>query len=644
MAVILGTAGHIDHGKTRLVQALTGIDCDRLNEEKRRGITIDLGFAWLDLPNGEKLGIIDVPGHERFVHTMVAGAFGIDLVMLVIAADEGIMPQTREHLEICSLLGVREGLVALTKTDMVESDWLAMVTEEVKSFLQGSFLEKAPVFPVSSATGQGLPELKAYLQNKAANLPKKEACDIFRLPVDRVFSLHGHGTVVTGTVLSGSLSTDEACVVMPGERQSRARSIERHGQSTETIYPGSRCAINLQGIEKQDIHRGQTITKPGQLYASQRWLLRVEALASAPFALKQRAEYHFHHASKECTARLVFRDRQHLAPGDSALAEVLFTEPMCGVFGDRCVLRGSSPLRTLAGASILSPLPPIWPKKIKTEELVQRWLSLPEKARQTQHVEAFVLECLDLFGLPGASFSELRVLTALDSKHLNQSLEKLSSRGDIVLYDRETRACLAKSHFAKLSQDCLQRAELLHKKAPLMPAFAKDALLGPWCEQLPKKLTNKVTEQLIKEQLLCVEGEGLRLASHVVTLASDTQDLRDTILKRHRQGGLTPPNYKDVLEELGITEKDAAAVLALLCKNGELVRVKDGLYYAREALCEIQDKVRAWFGSHESLDITGLKSLLGISRKYLIALLEFFDNIHFTVRVGDKRTLRKTGS
>ncbi|MCR5813299.1 MAG: selenocysteine-specific translation elongation factor [Desulfovibrio sp.] len=644
MAVILGTAGHIDHGKTRLVQALTGIDCDRLNEEKRRGITIDLGFAWLDLANGEKLGIIDVPGHERFVRTMVAGAFGIDLVMLVIAADEGIMPQTREHLEICSLLGVQEGLVALTKIDMVENDWLSMVTEEVRNFLQGSFLENAPIFPVSSANGQGLAEIKHFLQDKATSLQKKAACDIFRLPVDRVFSLHGHGTVVTGTVLSGNLSTDEACVVMPGEILSRARSIERHGESTQTIYPGSRCAINLQGLEKQDIARGQIISKPGQLFASQRWMLKVTSLASAPFALKQRVEYHFHHASKECTAKLVFRDCQNLAPGQSALAEVLFTEPMCGVFADRCVLRGSSPLRTLAGALILSPLPPIWPKKNQGEDLVQRWLALPERAKDTQKLHAFVLEVLELFGLPGANFAQLRVLTALASKNLSQALEQLVSRAQIVLYDRETRAYLSKSHFDKLCCDCLLRAKLLHEKAPLQAAFARDALFGPWSENLPKKLTNKVIEQLLKDQRLSNEGEGLRLTSHVLTLASDTQDLRDKILSRHRQAGLTPPNYKDILEDLGIAEKEAAAVMTLLCKNGELVRIKDGLYYAREALEEIQNKVRHWFTDHDSLDIADLKSLLGLSRKYLIALLEYFDNSHFTMRVGDKRTLRKTGS
>ncbi len=643
MAVILGTAGHIDHGKTSLVRALTGIDCDRLNEEKRRGITIDLGFAWLDLDSGEKLGIIDVPGHERFVRTMVAGAFGIDLVMLVIAADEGIMPQTQEHLEICSLLGVHEGLVALTKIDMVEPDWLAMVTEEIRNGLAGSFLEKAPIFPVSSQTGQGLAEIRSYLQQKAASIQKKPGCDIFRLPIDRVFSLHGHGTVVTGTVLSGSLSTDETCIVMPRGTLSRARSIERHGQPTETIYPGSRCAINLQGLEKQDIARGEIISKPDQLYCATRWILKVQVLASAPFALKQRAEYHFHHASKECTAKLVFRDRTSLAPGDSALAEVIFTEPMCGVFQDRCVLRGSSPLRTLAGASILCPLPPLWPRRVDKEALIKRWLALPSLYADTAHPEAFVLEVLELFGLPGATLSCLRVLTQLPSKKLQQILEKLISRADLILYDRESRACLAKSHFRKLCDECLKRAALLHEKSPLKAFFAKEALHGSWCQDLPKKLTAKVIEQLIHDGHLVSQDEGLRLKSHKVTLEGADQTLSDKILSRHTAQPLTPPNYKDVLEELAISEKEAAPVLALLCQKGDLVRVRDGLYYTREALEDIQSRVRTWFESHDSLDIAALKSILGLSRKYLIALLEHFDNSHFTVRVGDKRTLRKTG-
>lgn len=358
MAVVLGTAGHIDHGKTSLVRALTGMDCDRLGEEKRRGITIELGFAWLDLPDGERLGIVDVPGHERFVKNMVAGAAGVDFVMLVIAADEGVMPQTREHLEICSLLGINSGFVAMTKIDMVDSEWLALVEEDIRRFLEGTFLESAPLFPVSSATGLGLDALKAYILQNAAAQPSRRRSDIFRLPVDRVFSMKGHGTVITGTVVSGALNSGAEACFMPPALPSRARGMQRHGKSVDKVSAGQRCAVNVQGLEVTDIERGFVLAKPGELFPSKRWLLRLTCLASAPRPLRQRVEIHFHHGTRECPARVVFRDRDKLAPGETALAEARFPEEMVGIFGDHCVLRAYAPLRTVAGGVLISPLPP----------------------------------------------------------------------------------------------------------------------------------------------------------------------------------------------------------------------------------------------------------------------------------------------
>ena len=363
MALILGTAGHIDHGKTSLVRALTGIDYDRLEEEKRRGITIELGFAWVPMPGGERLGIVDVPGHERFVKNMVAGAAGVDFVMLVIAADEGVMPQTREHLEICSLLGIRHGFVALTKVDMVDADWLELVQEDVRTFLQGTFLEGAPIFPVSSSTGQGIPALREHILACASSLPPRHGSDIFRLPVDRVFTLKGHGTVITGTVISGAVSEGDELCFMPGALPTRARSLQRHGSSVEMVRAGERCAVNVQGLEVTDIHRGNTLCRPDTLFPSRRWLVRLQCLKSAPRPLRQRTEVHFHHATQECAARVVFFDRDRLAPGDSCLAELRFSSDMVGVFGDHCVLRAYSPLRTVAGGTIVSPLPPLLRRK-----------------------------------------------------------------------------------------------------------------------------------------------------------------------------------------------------------------------------------------------------------------------------------------
>ena len=652
MAVILGTAGHIDHGKTQLIRSLTNIDCDRLDEEKKRGITIDLGFAWLDLPNGDRLGIIDVPGHERFVRTMVAGACGIDFVLLVIAADEGIMPQTREHLEICQLLGVTRGLCAITKVDMVDQEWLTMVTGEISDFLKGTFLENAPLFPVSSVTGEGLPALREALIHEAQTLSPKPSTDIFRLPVDRVFTMHGHGTVVTGTVISGDLHVGSPLSCMPQAKQSRARSIQRHNTSVDTISMGCRCAINLQGLEIRDVHRGDVITKPGELIPSKRWFLHLRSLSSSPISLKQRGEIHFHHATKECTARLIFRDRTSLVPGSDAFCEATFSEDMCGVFGDRCVLRGASPLRTVAGATILSPCPPFWPKKRHDDDATcKAWLELlplaqavfcsQKKEERIRNAASFLHSILRLHGIPGVTEDALRVLSGLSRKDIDNALSFLASKGLATLWDKEERAWISHDHFEQLESACLEKAEQLHKKNPLQLAFARNALLSAWSKGLPEKLAQRVIDQAIREQKIILEGDGLRLTSHKVSLDLNEEELRSKILLAHK-GIMDPPNYKDVLERFHLTEKEAAPVLALLVSQGALIRVKDGLYYERETLDHILTLVKEWFTTNNNLDIAGLKSILGLSRKYLVALLEYMDNAHITVRVGDLRTLRHT--
>ncbi len=655
MAVVLGTAGHIDHGKTSLVRALTGINCDRLEEEKRRGITIELGFAWVDMPGGERLGIVDVPGHERFVKNMVAGAAGVDFVMLVIAADEGVMPQTREHLEICSLLGIRNGFVALTKTDMVDADWLEMVTEDVRGFLAGTFLEGAPVFPVSSATGDGVDALRSHIFQLAADLPARRRVDIFRQPVDRVFSMKGYGTVITGTVISGSVKTGDDLRFMPPDTPTRARGLQRHGKSVDEVPAGQRCATNVQGLEVADIERGQVLAHPGELFPARRWLMRLTCLSSSPRALRQRVEIHFHHGTKECAARVVFWDRDKLAPGETALAEIRFKDEMVGVFGDHCVLRAYSPLRTVAGGLLLSPLPPDLrrkdpdlPNKLALLEKLPSFDREAEaapsgkagaKARDEARA-AFMESVLALRGAEGADEARLRVLTGFPRAALESSLQLLSTRGAALCWDREARLWIGKQAFERLQQACLERGAELHRKEPLKPAFTRGALCSGWSRNLPQRLIQRVLDTLLKQEHLALEGEGLRMAQHKVSLAADQAGLRQKLLDAHAEAGLAPPNAKDVLENLGISAKEAAPVLRLLCEEGALVKIKDGLYYHGPALNDIMERVRRWFETNDNLDVGGLKDILGLSRKYLIALLEYMDNERITVRVGDQRRYR----
>lgn len=645
MALVLGTAGHIDHGKTSLVRALTGIDCDRLDEEKRRGITIELGFAWADLPDGDRLGIVDVPGHERFVKNMVAGAAGVDFVMLVIAADEGVMPQTREHLDICSLLGIRRGFVALTKIDMVDAQWLELVQEDIRAFLKGSFLENAPIFPVSSATGAGLEALRRHIHRCAAEMPPRNPGDIFRLPIDRVFSMKGYGTVVTGTVISGGLESGAELSVMPEGLPARARGLQRHGVTAEIVRTGQRCAINLQGPETDQLHRGQVLARPDTLFPSQRWLLRLACLPSAPRPLRQRTEVHFHHGTQECAARVVFFDRDRLAPGETCLAELRFAQPLVGVFGDHCVIRAYSPLRTVAGGSIVSPLPPELrardPRRSRKLELLNQLTELAEPARLAEDGgAALVLALMDIRHTQGCTVPALQTLCGLSASRLHKLLVDLASRGKLLCWDKEGRQWISTEAFDLLMQAACSRAAELHRKHPLKPSLSQGAICAGWNKDLPPRLTQRVLEHAVKKGLLVPEGDGLRLPSHTVSLAADQQGLRQKLLDAHTAGGLTPPNLKDVLAELNVSQKEAAPVLRLLCEEKALVRVADGLYYAAAPLEDILDRTRQWFASHDNLDLAGLKEITGLSRKFLIALLEYMDREKITVRVGDARQLR----
>ncbi|WP_346666773.1 selenocysteine-specific translation elongation factor [uncultured Desulfovibrio sp.] len=645
MALVLGTAGHIDHGKTSLVRALTGIDCDRLEEEKRRGITIELGFAWAELPDGERLGIVDVPGHERFVKNMVAGAAGVDFVMLVIAADEGVMPQTREHLDICTLLGITRGFVALTKIDMVDAQWLELVQEDVRTFLKGSFLEHAPIFPVSSVTGEGLDALRAYIHRCAAGIPPRRPTDLFRLPIDRVFGMKGHGTVVTGTVISGSLESGEELVAMPEGVAVRARALQRHGEAAEVVRAGQRCAVNVQGTEMDSLHRGQVLARPGSLFPSRRWLLQLICLPSAPRALRQRTEVHFHHGTQECAARVVFFDRDRLAPGESCLAELRFSQPLAGVFGDHCVIRAYSPLRTVAGGSIVSPLPPELrardPRRAHNLETFRQLAALATPAHLAEDGGmALVLAIMAIRHIQGCDVPTLQALSGLPAPQLHKLLVDLASRGKLLCWNKEQRQWIDGEAFTQLMQAACARAAELHRKHPLKPSHGQGAICAGWSKDLPPRLVQRVLESAVKKGLLVQEGDGLRLPSHTVSLAGDQQGLRQKLLAAHEAGGMAPPNLKDVLAELGVSQKEAAPVLRLLCEEKALVRVADGLYYAAAPLEEILSRTRQWFAAHDDLDLAGLKEITGLSRKFLIALLEYMDREKITVRVGDARHLR----
>ena len=633
MPVIMGTAGHIDHGKTTLIRALSGIDCDRLKDEKKRGITIELGFAFLDLPGGERLGIVDVPGHEKFVKNMVAGAAGIDFVLLTVAADEGVMPQTREHLEICSLLGIDNGLVALTKTDAVDEELLELATEDLRDFLSGTFLSDAPVIPVSAHTGEGIDRLRSALQDKISSPGHTEKPDIFRLPVDRVFTMRGHGTVVTGTLVSGEVHLGDTVVAHPQGMRCKIRGVQVHGQSEEKVSAGHRTALNLSGVEVDDLQRGDTLAHPHRLFPSKAWDVEITCLSSAPRPLKHRREIHFHHGTREILARVSLLDTEELAPGQTALAQVRFPTPMVGLFGDRFVIRAHSPLRTIAGGRLLNPLG----RKIKRFSSQLEPLYTLTRADP----ETVLLTHLELAGSQGLDFFRLQVLCTMSTKQLSALLQDLGSKQRIFCFDKENRVYVSGDLVRDLVADLEEYVRRYHRNNPLQAGISRGRVASEWGRDLPQKLLHFILERCQKLGVLVSEQEVLRLPEHQVTLGQDQSRLKESILQHYEEGGITPPNLGEVLQALDIDAKQATPILQLLSDEGKLIKIKDGMYYSATALERIRRLVLDYFSGNEQLGPKEFKELTGLSRKYSIPLLEYLDKAKITIRVGDVRKLRK---
>ena len=515
--IILGTAGHIDHGKSSLIKALTGVDPDRLKEEKLRGITIELGFADLVLPNGRHLGIVDVPGHERFVRHMVAGATGMDLVALVIAADEGVMPQTREHLEICQLLQVKQGLVVLTKTDMVEEDWLELVEEEVREALKGTFLEEAPIRRFSSVTLAGKDELLATLAELAEQVPPKPFKGIFRLPIDRVFTIKGFGTVVTGTAISGRLKVGEAVAVYPPEFKARVRGLQVHGQAVEEALAGNRTAVNLQGLEKEEVERGMVVAPPGALLPSRRLDAFLEILASAPRPLKHRQAVRLHTGTSESIAMPLLLDADELAPGTSGYVQFFLREPLALKPGDRLVIRCISPAFTWGGGLTLHVNPP---RHRRRQEALLAKLAILEKGTPEKILPVYLEEA----GAGGRSRAELEALLPWDPGDLAALLASLAKQGQVMKYDPERERYILTATARQLDQEIKGILSAYHRKNPLKPGLSKEELRRQLPPQLEVRLFNQLLNDLVQKKQIAVEKDLVRLTGHRVTLAVDQEE------------------------------------------------------------------------------------------------------------------------
>lgn len=621
--LVLGTAGHIDHGKTALIRALTGVDLDRLPQEKQRGITIELGFTQLRLPGGRTLGVVDVPGHERFVKTMVAGASGIDLVLLVIAADEGIMPQTREHLDICRLLGVRRGLVALTKVDLVDPEWVEMVREEVAEFLRGSPLEGAPIVPCSSVTGEGLPELLRALEEVAGQVEGRSAEGFLRLPVDRSFSVRGFGTVVTGTLWSGSVAVGDEVELLPRGLRGRVRSVQVHGQAVERSEAGARTALNLQGVDRQEVRRGDVVVHPDTLRPTQLLDVELEWLASA-HPLRNGAVLRLHLGTSLCMARTLLLEGDRLRPGETGAARLRLSEPVVAMRGDRFVLRGGGQLQTLGGGRVLDPLPP--PRR--RARAAQRVRLLREG--DPREVAALFLQEA---GLRGMERQDLAMRSALSPRGMEELL------ADRLAVAVGRRRLVHLRSLGELEERLLEFLREYHRSFPQRPGASREELRGGLGE-VEEEVFDAALQRLVERQAVSVDGRLVRLRSHRVQLSPSQQRLKEELEAAFLRGGAHPPSLRGLLERFP-DRRMAQDLVELLVREGTLVRVKEDLYFHARVIEQVRDRLIQELQERGEVLPSRFREIASTSRKYAIPLLEYFDRQRITLRVGDKRVLRR---
>jgi selenocysteine-specific elongation factor len=617
--IVVGTAGHIDHGKTALVRALTGIDTDRLEEEKRRGISIDLGFAHLDLSPGVRAAFVDVPGHERFVKNMLAGVGGIDLVLLVIAADESIKPQTREHFDICRLLGIRKGIVVLTKADLVDREILGLARLEAEEFVAGSFLEGAPIVAVSSTTGEGLDELRARLLELAAEAPAKDSSRHFRLPIDRAFSMHGFGTVVTGTLISGAVVREQEVELHPGGRRLRVRGIQVHGMPAARALAGQRTALNLAGVEPSELARGMMLTGPGRFTAVSQIDCSLDLLPSAK-PLKNRAPVHFHSAAAEVEAEVrLLECPGPMAPGTHAFVRILLRDPLQLLPGDRFIVRMFSPVVTIGGGSVVD----ITGHKYTRGEDAAARLRILAQGTSEQRVALLVRESGFGLGVP-----ELIAATGL----MPHEIERAAKAEGILALTEPRLWLVDREWFRATVARITDVLKAFHEERPLVPGMPKEELRSRELPHAPAHLLDAI---IARTAGIAAEGDILRLPSHKVVLRQDEEQASGAIEKAFLDAGLAVPAVAEVLAKSGVEPARARSLLQILLRERRLVKVADDLVFHRSALEALRERLAPHRGRR--LSVPQFKDLAGVSRKYAIPLLEYLDRERVTHREGDER-------
>ena len=626
--ILIGTAGHIDHGKTRLVGRLTGVNTDRLPEEKSRGISIDLGFAHFEA-GGFRFGVVDVPGHERFVRNMVAGATGINIAVLVVAADDGVMPQTREHLEIMDLLGIQAGLVALTKTDLVDPEMVELAQLDVEESVSGTFLEGCPVIPVSSETGEGIDDLRAAIVDLCSQIELPQTLPVVRMAIDRVFSITGHGTVVTGSVISGEVHVGDSLELWPEGREVRVRSVQRHGESSDEAGSRQRTAINLAGLKQDEVQRGFELATPGYLKPTRRLIVDLRLLSSSPMALKDRIEVSLHMGTREVFARVILKGRR-LEPGQRGIAELRLAEPVVAAWGQHFILRRTSPAITIGGGHVLDPAIPNTQRLRDIEALGTALQSDSPAERLAVRLEQ--RDSIDRADLSLASS------VGIMPDELQRLLDELRDANEIVQLGRGDKAteilqrrldALAKSVLRTIREEVLR-----HQPRRSLP---KPTLLTACRDITSTSLLESVIALLVKQKQLVQIGENFGPADLQVQLTKAQRRARDEMLERVASGGLAPPMSKELAGDVGQKVPDAEQLLNLTVEDGLLHRVADGLYLTPQALETARQKTKEAISELGPVTMAQLRDAWGVTRKHAVPLCEYLDEIGIAKRDGDTR-------
>jgi selenocysteine-specific elongation factor len=632
MPYIIGTAGHIDHGKTSLIKALTGQDTDRLKEEKERGISIDLGFAHLALPDGTEFGVVDVPGHERFIKNMLAGAHGIDLVLFTVAADDGVMPQTEEHLDIVHLLGVDMAIFVITKADLVPAARIAEVEEEIDILILGTTLENSPKIAVSSVTGQGVDDLKALIATVLRRANKPVPSGYFRLPVDRAFILQGHGVVVTGTALSGTVKIGEQVRCLPGDHLFRVRSLQVHGQGVESAGWGQRIAINLAGPERASIERGHVICNEKISLTTERFDAFLEVRPAAAKGVKNHQRVRLHMGAAERLGKIVLLGaKENAQPKESTYCQITLNEPLLVLRGDHFIMRDETARRTLAGGIAIHP----WAQRHKRGEknLAQRLLAL-HQGDTAQLIESFLNEGA-VFALslgPIHQFLNVHEDQARKEIEKLKTLRALNAEGE-KLYTTEPK-------WQRVKETLLAALKAFHAGHPLIPGMDMEEVRGKLPYNLPLKIFRVVVDALAAEHAIAKEENLLRLTSHRVQLGGQEKNLMERIQRILGEQPLAPPDLKELEKQLGISRAKLTEVIRLLERDGSLVRVTTDMYFLNSSIDQLRTALRKFLAEKGEMTAASFRDLIGSTRKYTIPLLEYFDRDGLTIRIGDVRRLK----